>query len=224
MELIVNKQSLRIKDIASLKTGNVETYPIQLTFSEEYKNLAKTIIYLADEETIKQSVTNETEVNIPFEVLEKLREHLYIGVFAYEIKDKLIVKRYSTNLVSVPVSKGSYIDGYEPVIEPSVWERYIYEMQRILDDAELVLSETNQIKEDTNQIKNQTEIIKNETNKIKEDTEEIKNIVKDFATAIQFATFDVDNDMQLGINTAEKLANVSFYFDDEKGELGVEII
>ena len=32
------------------------------------------------------------------------------------------------------------------------------------------------------------------------------------------------NDMQLGINTAEKLANVSFYFDDEKGELGVEII
>lgn len=220
MELIVNKQSLRIKDIASLKTGNVETYPIQLTFSEEYKNLAKTIIYLADEETIKQSVTNETEVNIPFEVLEKLREHLYIGVFAYEIKDKLIVKRYSTNLVSVPVSKGSYIDGYEPVIEPSVWERYIYEMQRILDDAELVLSETNQIKEDTNQIKNQTEIIKNETNKIKEDTEEIKNIAKDFVSAVTFTTFEVE-DGDIYMYNVDKLGNIGFEVDD--GILEVEI-
>ena len=199
MELIVNKQSLRIKDIASLKTGNVETYPIQLTFSEEYKNLAKTIIYLADEETIKQSVTNETEVNIPFEVLEKLREHLYIGVFAYEIKDKLIVKRYSTNLVSVPVSKGSYIDGYEPVIEPSVWERYIYEMQRILDDAELVLSETNQIKEDT---------------------EEIKNIAKDFVSAVTFTTFEVE-DGDIYMYNVDKLGNIGFEVDD--GILEVEI-
>ena len=58
----------------------------------------------------------------------------------------------------------------------------------------------------------------------KEEINTIADGVKDFATAIQFATFDVDNDMQLGINTAEKLANVSFYFDDEKGELGVEII
>ena len=220
MELIVNKQSLRIKDIASLKTGNVETYPIKLNFGEEYKNLAKTIIYLADEETIKQSVTNETEVNIPSEVLEKLRKHLYIGVFAYEINDKLIVKRYSTNLVSIPVSKGSYIDGYEPVIEPSVWERYIYEMQKILDNAELVLSETNQIKEDTEEIKNQTETIKDETNQIKEDTEEIKNIAKDFVSAVTFTTFEVE-DGDIYMYNVDKLGNIGFGIDD--GILEVEI-
>ena len=199
MELIANKQVLKLMNPVSVRTGNVVTYPIQLTFSEEYKNLAKTIIYLADEETIKQSVTNETEVNIPFEVLEKLRKHLYIGVFAYEIKDKLIVKRYSTNLVSVPVSEGSYIDGYEPVIEPSVWERYIYEMQRILDDVELVLSETNQIKEDT---------------------EEIIHIAKDFVSAATFTTFEVE-DGDIYMYNVDKLGNIGFELDD--GILEVEI-
>lgn len=47
--------------------------------------------------------------------------------------------------------------------------------------------------------------------------------VKDMATAIQFATFEVDNDMKLAINTAEKLANTSFNYNENTGELEVEI-
>lgn len=57
----------------------------------------------------------------------------------------------------------------------------------------------------------------------KEEINIIADGVKDMATAIQFATFEVDNNMDLIINTAEKLANTSFDFNSNTGELEVEI-
>lgn len=54
---------------------------------------------------------------------------------------------------------------------------------------------------------------------------EIADGVKDFATAIQFATFEVNiSDMNLYINTADKLKNTAFSLNEETGELEVEII
>lgn len=56
---------------------------------------------------------------------------------------------------------------------------------------------------------------------------ELNNIadgVKDMATAIQFATFEVDNNMHLKINTADKLANTNFIYNEETGRLEVEIV
>lgn len=58
----------------------------------------------------------------------------------------------------------------------------------------------------------------------KEELETIADGVKDMATAIQFATFEVDNNMNLMINTAEKLVNTSFDFNENTGELEVEIV
>lgn len=43
------------------------------------------------------------------------------------------------------------------------------------------------------------------------------------ATAIQFANFEIDENMNLIINTAEKLKNTNFILDEETGELEVEI-
>lgn len=47
--------------------------------------------------------------------------------------------------------------------------------------------------------------------------------VKDMATAIQFATFEVNEKMELVINTAEKLKNTKFVLNEETGELEVKI-
>lgn len=47
--------------------------------------------------------------------------------------------------------------------------------------------------------------------------------VQDMATAIQFAEFEIDEDMNLIINTSEKLTNTNFTLDKETGELEVEI-
>lgn len=56
-----------------------------------------------------------------------------------------------------------------------------------------------------------------------QEIQELADGVKDFTTAIQFATFEVDNDMNLLINTADKLKNTSFEYNKETGELEVEI-
>lgn len=59
----------------------------------------------------------------------------------------------------------------------------------------------------------------------KDELNEIAEGVKDFATAIQFATFEIDtNDMNLYINTADKLKNTVFSLNEETGELEVEIV
>jgi len=58
----------------------------------------------------------------------------------------------------------------------------------------------------------------------KQELNTIADGVKDMATALQLATFDIDDEMQLGINTAEKLANTSFNYNEETGELEVEIV
>ena len=63
-------------------------------------------------------------------------------------------------------------------------------------------------------------------NNAEQKEEEINTIadgVRDMATSIQFATFEVDNNMDLIINTADKLKNTSFEYDEETGELEVEI-
>ena len=56
-----------------------------------------------------------------------------------------------------------------------------------------------------------------------QEIQELADGVKDFTTAIQFATFEVDNNMNLLINTADKLKNTSFEYDEETGELEVNI-
>lgn len=61
---------------------------------------------------------------------------------------------------------------------------------------------------------------------VKEKEAELNNIadgVEDMATAIQFANFEVTDNMELVINTAEKLKNTNFYINEETGNLEVEI-
>ncbi len=68
-----------------------------------------------------------------------------------------------------------------------------------------------------------TDDFNNNADEKKEELEVIADGVKDMATAIQFATFEVDNDMNLVINQAEKLVNTNFSIN-EGGELEVEIV
>ena len=56
-----------------------------------------------------------------------------------------------------------------------------------------------------------------------EELNEIAEGIEDMTTAIQFATFEVDDDMHLNIVQAEKLKNTNFIFNPETGRLGVRI-
>ena len=59
-----------------------------------------------------------------------------------------------------------------------------------------------------------------------EKTETLNQIaegIEDMTTAIQFASFEVDNDMHLNIIQAERMPNTNFIFNPETGRLGVRI-
>lgn len=59
-----------------------------------------------------------------------------------------------------------------------------------------------------------------------EKTETLNQIaegIEDMTTAIQFASFEVDNDMHLKIIQAERMPNTNFIFNPETGRLGVRI-
>lgn len=52
---------------------------------------------------------------------------------------------------------------------------------------------------------------------------DIAEAIEDMTTAIQFATFEVDDDMHLNIIQAQKLKNTNFIFNPDTGRLGVSI-
>lgn len=57
----------------------------------------------------------------------------------------------------------------------------------------------------------------------KTELNEIAEGIKDMSTAIQFASFEVNNNMELVINTAEKLKNTNFFLNEKTGNLEVQI-
>lgn len=98
---------------------------------------------------------------------------------------------------------------------------------RVENENKRILAEENREKTTTEAVNNIVDMTESYNANAEEKKQEINAIadgVKDMATAIQFATFDVDDNMELGINTAEKLANTSFDYNENTGELEVEIV
>lgn len=101
------------------------------------------------------------------------------------------------------------------------------EEMRVKNENERILAEENREKTTTEAVNNIVDMTESYNQNAEEKKQEINAIadgVKDMATAIQFATFDVNDNMELGINTAEKLANTSFDYNENTGELEVEIV
>lgn len=131
-------------------------------------------------------------------------------------------------------SKIAELEELEENIEQAEADREIAERERnarvdeAIENIEDLTEEYNQnAAEKTNEFDtNATEKTADFNNNADDRVEELNNIaeeIEDMATAIQFATFEVDNDMNLVINQAEKLVNTNFSIN-EGGELEVEIV
>ena len=136
------------------------------------------------------------------------------------------------------------------IIEPSDFEMYMASMNRlreeVIKDKEEVQTNVDKIEGYRLNIEERIdEYNQNADNKIveynqntvgkidefnqhaderKEELNTIAEGVQDMATAIQFATFEVTDNMELAINTADKLVNTSFSVNEETGKLEVEIV
>lgn len=166
-------------------------------------------------------------------------------VFTKSVGDEE-VQVYKTNIFYVKFGNSINAD---KEIDPSdeninVLNTLISEVNSLKNELTLTIEEVNKNEEIRNEkvdtaiatIKDLTDEYntnaENKTNEFNSNAQEKTDIlneiadgVKDFATAIQFATFEVDiSDMNLYINTADKLKNTAFSLNEETGELEVEII
>lgn len=102
-----------------------------------------------------------------------------------------------------------------------VFNNNYVEKKKLIDE---VYKDTVEIKENAEkEIQNGLDDYNANAEQKQQEIQELADGVKDFATAIQFAAFEVDDNMNLLINTADKLKNTSFQYNEETGELEVEI-
>lgn len=166
-------------------------------------------------------------------------------VFTKSINDENI-QVYKTNIFYVKfddsINADKEIDPSDEDI--SILNTLLEEVNSLKNELTLTIEEVNKNEEIRNEkvdtaiatIKDLTDEYntnaENKTNEFNSNAQEKTDIlneiadgVKDFATAIQFATFEVNiSDMNLYINTADKLKNTAFSLNEETGELEVEII
>ncbi len=203
---------------------------------------------------ILSSLLEDSSIDICFKITEPENEKgipkfvskiMHFRILDTIESDEEIPDQYPS-WIDVFDSKIAEINALEQSVEEAEQDRYEAEVERNkkVDDAvanikdltdeynQNAIEKTNDFNANstnkTNDFnENATEKTNNFNNNADERKEEIETIadgVKDMATAIQFATFEVNNDMDLIINTAEKLANTSFDFNENTGELEVEII
>lgn len=131
MKLIVNdKKELNLVNPEVLKTGNVESYIVDLELDESYLGFTNTLIFKNGTKLYKKILAEEqTSFTIPHEVLED-RGDLYIGLFAEKLSEDKLEQRNSVNLVVLPVEQGSYVeDGeYTEPITPTILQEYLKQM------------------------------------------------------------------------------------------------
>jgi len=111
-------------------------------------------------------------------------------------------------------------DEYNQNAEEKIAE---YDQNAVNRTAEYDNNTTEKTNEFNNNVSEKRQEINETAYERKSELNYIADGIKDMTTAIQFANFEIDENMNLIINTAEKLKNTNFILDEETGELEVEI-
>ena len=113
---------------AETLTSGMVGKEVRLKFSEEWKDFSKTVVFTAGDES-RDVVDPGEVVQIPHEVLEKSRNHLYVGVYGVSSGGKV--------MPSIRV-QGPYIHpGVDPAGEEStdptlpVWAQLAQELDEL---------------------------------------------------------------------------------------------
>lgn len=177
---------------------------------------------------IKSSLLKSPGIDVCFKIAEPTNEN-GTPIFASKIVHLKVLDTIEDDS-TIPEQYPSWIETFDSKIaEIQKLEETVSvnEEIRVENENKRILAEENREKTTTEAVNNIVDMTESYNANAEEKKQEINAIadgVKDMATAIQFATFDVDDNMELGINTAEKLANTSFDYNENTGELEVEIV
>ena len=126
----------------------------------------KTLIIINNKDTYNVALLND-EVILPSEAYSSNSQVIEIGVFGKS--DNVIL---STPLISIWMTKGSYIDGKEPanLPTPTQWDLYIKEINSLLKSCQLSEEECKNTLSEIEDVKNSTESYMKEIKKSKRTT------------------------------------------------------
>ena len=232
--LIMNKGEYHINDC-------------NFTFSQEYEGLIKRAVFIASSgKSYVVEIENNTCI-IPEQVL-RFSDKCNMGVYAYENEDDKLHLRYSPEPTSFKLNKGSYISDAEHYVPATPVQDLIDEynqnaVQKTQEFDNHVIAKTEEfdynVNEKTNEFNQHVadktttfdEHVVTKTQDFDENAQEKTNTlnqiaegIEDMTTAIQFATFEVDDDMGLYIVQADRLINTNFIFNPDTGGLEVMIV
>ena len=231
----------------TINKGEYHINDCNFTFSQEYDGLIKRAVFIVSSgKSYVVEIEDDTCI-IPEQVL-RFSDKCSMGVYAYENNEEELVLRYSPEPTSFKLKKGSYIsdaEHYVPVtpVKDLIDQYNQNAVQKTQEFNNHVIAKTEEfdynVSEKTNQFnQNATDKTNAFDEHVVSKTEEfdanaqdktntlnqIAEGIEDMTTAIQFATFEVDNNMGLYIVQADKLINTNFIFNPETGGLEVMIV
>lgn len=237
MKIRIDEREIEIIDVEVLYTGNARTYIVDIEFvtPEIFDGFDCNIVFTNGNVSRKEIIGPDMKVKIPAIVLEEEGD-LIVGFFAIKKDDDCGLKRYSSEIDTIPIETGGYNRhaSYTEDLTPTILEKYTIAMKQLYDEyisefKELYNSSTelnNETKELKVSIEQSEENAKQSEKKSKESENKSKEYldqVVDIAQSVPYAGFEINEETgELSIISPERFGNMGFELN-EKGELEVEI-
>lgn len=216
VEVFENKKIKKLNDHITQNENNVTE--IEIEVPEKYKDYNKKIVFAKKE--------NDKEAIIAWDFIEDNRYKIRKNISKYESVDFYIWLTKGDEDFRSETSHLTFIRNQDASDQITEEEKgAVNKILKILEDE---ITKVTDLEEDVKKLINDINFkLKDEITKYAEEKKtelnEIAEGVKDMTTAIQFASFEVNNNMELVINTAEKLKNTNFSLNKKTGNLEVQI-
>lgn len=216
MKFILNKDKLvdivKAENEKNPNSGSINYYEAEVEYDESWNGLSIEAILIKKEE---EEGTSVAVIDNKVFIDKKLNGRYSIGFVGYTIENNVKTYQISTDLQAINFIKGAgeiEVSNAEDVPTPSEWEIYMAQLQEFMNNANQIIDEANTLDVDAD-----GEIL---TITKKDGTQKEVNI-KGEKGDCNFATFEVNNNMELVMNKTEDML-LEFNLN-ENGELEVII-
>lgn len=140
MKLSVTKNKVELTEADTMNTGEVNITECAFEFTHAYDALTKKAIFVnSTTEDAYEAPIIDNKCTVPAEVVAQ-KGDILVGVYAYEVQDEKLIKRYSPTPARMGVRYGSYRANVKNPSDVTASEAEIYEqiIQRKIEDLNAV--------------------------------------------------------------------------------------
>ena len=113
MKISVTTNSVEISQRSTVNEGEYKANKCEFEFTAPFDGLVKKAVFIGeDKRAFEMVIDSNNECDIPEDIL-KARGSCKIGVYAYDVENETLIKRYSPEPASSKVDAGSYREDVE---------------------------------------------------------------------------------------------------------------